>query len=308
MGKRRNTAKTGDKALYKAREALENNATTKRKNALDDDPMYNDVDRFYNDREKEFLRLDGGSSSDDSDNDVDKVEGVMDLAAGGDDDSSDDDGSSDDENDQRIHKRMDQDNDGSEASQSSDEEIEVSSSDDDDDDDENDNNDGNIRAWGSKKSAYYQGDVNESSKGDGEDDAALEEMAAKEVQAARYKNMSEDDFLLSDDDDDDDKSNLDNKMKNVDSCSKESKGHSVKDNLLKLSVREQRKVIEKHHPEILPLLVHFTGIVENLQNQSTVATRAIFESEEENTAEVRRSYYFLLYYFWSDVGNIFPHP
>ena len=69
MGKRRNTAKTGDKALYKGREDL-GGSGSKRNSTDDDDNMYDAVDRFHNERDEEFIRLgddDRDSDSDDED-------------------------------------------------------------------------------------------------------------------------------------------------------------------------------------------------------------------------------------------------
>ena len=99
MGKRK-TAKTGDKALYGAREELASQSTGKKK---DEDPMYDEVDRFHNDKDEDFIRLgeEAAKSSDDEDEDLaGNTHSVLDLGAGGtssDEDSDDDDDSSDDE-------------------------------------------------------------------------------------------------------------------------------------------------------------------------------------------------------------------
>lgn len=99
--------------------------------------------------------------------------------------------------------------------------------------------------------------------------------------------MSEDDFVLSDADDDDNDVSQKNTIDEKSATTKTSSSSKI---VTKLSVKEQRKIIEKQHPEMLPLLSHFTTIVEDLQNQTAIASRAIFESEE-NTAEVSISQY-----------------
>mmetsp|Transcript_18868 Transcript_18868/g.43512 ORF Transcript_18868/g.43512 Transcript_18868/m.43512 type:complete len:285 (-) Transcript_18868:430-1284(-) len=115
MGKRK-TAKTGDKALYGSREKLANEASGGSRNKDDDDPMYDEVDRFHNDRDENFLRLEEEERGDSDDEDkhlAGNKHSVLDLGAGGtssedDDDSSsdEDDDDDDDDLDDTIAKRM----------------------------------------------------------------------------------------------------------------------------------------------------------------------------------------------------------
>jgi U3 small nucleolar RNA-associated protein 3 len=259
MGKRRNTAKTGDKGLYKSRASLNDDAP---KNEDDEDPMYDEVDRFHNEKDKDFLKLDNdGEDSADDDDTVE--EAVMDLGVGGDNSSSEDADSSDEGSVQ---------DDGSEAG---DGEAALSSSDDDDNDDEE--LEENVRDWGRKKSAYYHGDTADLEIGQDEDDAFLEEEAAKEVQAARFKDMTEEDFVLSDDEED-----------AVEL--RDGKGVTATRNLSKLSMKDKQKLLDKQHPELLPLLSHFSTMVEHLDAKTAVATRAVFFGEED-TADVSLDLY-----------------
>jgi U3 small nucleolar RNA-associated protein 3 len=257
MGKRRNTAKTGDKGLYKARSQPQ--TTSRKKNDGDDDPMYNEVDRFHKTRDEDFLKLDQKSQVESED---EQEEAVMDLGLGGD-SSGENSSDEDDEVDDRDSGRPD------EASASEEEEeLSVSS---DDDDDEMELED--VRDWGKKKSAYYSGDTADLEIGQDEEDALVEEEAAKEVLAARYKDMSEDDFVLSDVDD-----------------KKKSAGHAAEDlvtsrDVSKFSTKEKQKLLDKHHPELLPLLSYFSGVVKDLNERTAVATKALFDGGK-GTAEV----------------------
>jgi U3 small nucleolar RNA-associated protein 3 len=256
MGKKRNTAKTGDSAIYKGR----NNVAKDEVKDADDDVMYDRVDRFHNEKEEEFLKLDGPAN--DSESDGEKEEGVMDLGIGG--ESSDEsDHDSDEEQDVvRNAKHVDSDDSG--------EEQELSSSD--DDDEEEDMED--VRDWGKKKAAYYNGDTADLEIGQDEEDAYLEEEAAKEVQAARYKEMSEDDFVLSDNEED--------KKEAGDEDVELSSARDV----MKLSLKDKRKVLDKQHPEFLPLISYFSSVVKDLDSRTAVATGALFDGDDDN-AEVR---------------------
>jgi U3 small nucleolar RNA-associated protein 3 len=245
MGKRRNTAKTGDKGIYKAR----NQNDEQVKADVDDDPMYTKVDRFHNERD-EFLKLDAQDSS--PEDSEEEKEAVMDLGIGGGDDESsdDDDGDEDDKSDAESSE---------EGDKSSDSENE--------DDFEMDD----VRDWGTKKTAYYHGDTADLEIGQEEDDAYLEEEAAKEVQAARYEDMSEEDFVLSDTEKDEGDA-----IENL---------PSTRD-MSKLSTKDRHKILEKQHPEMLPLISYFSGVVQDLDEKTSVATKAIFEGED-GSAEVR---------------------
>jgi U3 small nucleolar RNA-associated protein 3 len=262
MGKRRNTAKTGDKALYsKGRQS------TTTDEVQDDDPMYTKIDRFHNEKDAEFLRLDAGETSDPDDGIV-RQQSVMDLGVGGGDSSSEDDDDNDDDEEEELHSPQDDD----------DEEEGVVSSDSDDDESINQKM-GDPRNWGRKKSDYYHGDTADLEIGQEEEDAFLEEEAAKEVQAARFKEMTEDDFVLSDDEE----GRPSSEKKPSTEDSKEELFASR--DLSKLSVKDKRKLLNKQHPELLPIVSYFSDIVKDLQGRTAVATKALMEGEE-GTAQV----------------------
>ena len=65
MGKRRNTARTGDKAIYNSRQQ-QGRSSSSNKNKDKDDPMYNEIDRFHNERDSDFIRLGDDGGSDDA--------------------------------------------------------------------------------------------------------------------------------------------------------------------------------------------------------------------------------------------------
>lgn len=257
MGKKRNTAKTGDQALYKGRD----NVITEPVQDDDNDPMYNRIDRFHNAKEEEFLKLDATTGNDSESDDGEKEEGVMDLGIGG--ESSDESDSDGEDNDDVVKnaRHVDPDLSGEE---------ELSSSD--DDDEEEDMED--VRDWGKKKASYYNGDTADLEIGQDEEDAYLEEEAAKEVQAARYQEMSEDDFVLSDNEED--------KKEAVDEVGELSSARDV----MKLSLKDKRKVLDKQHPEFLPLLSYFSSVVKDLDSRTAVAAGALFDGDDGN-AEVR---------------------
>lgn len=263
MGKKRNTAKTGDIALYKSRESETDAA---RGNNSDDDGMYNEIDRHHNRRqqeEEEYLDLnaqhDNDSDEENQDDGISGREGVLDLG-GGESSSSDDEEESDDED--KV-QRAQQDSEG----ESSVDENDSSSS----ESEEEDPGDLDVRDWGKKKSAYYHGDTADLEIGQDEDDAFLEEEAAKEVQAARYENMEEDDFVMSDTEEEPSPS----KRKAAKDAVEE-----VQRDLSKLSKSEKRRLLQSHHPELLPLVSHFSQEIEDYTLRTRVVENALLQSEE----------------------------
>jgi U3 small nucleolar RNA-associated protein 3 len=156
MGKRRNTAKTGDKAIYGSRQL----SIAPERNVEEDHPMHNEIDRFHNEREKDYLGLEdnGGRLHEDQDDDgISGQQGVMDLGARGDSDSSDEESSQDssvgiDEKGQAnpqddLMPPLGQGEDEEESSSSESEEEDV------------DQQISDPRNWGRKKSSYYHGDT-----------------------------------------------------------------------------------------------------------------------------------------------------
>lgn len=285
MGKGK-TAKTGDKALYGSREELASQARNKINKAAgdDDDPMYDEVDRFHNEADQDFIKLDDEADrqrngSDDEDEDLaGNIHSVMDLGAGGtsseeedDDDDDDDDSSSED--------------DGRDKNRYADKKAEnYSSSDDSDDSSDDDDDDDRIqedpRNWGKKKSQYYHGDTADLEIGQEEDDAFLEEEAAQEIQKSRFEEMDEDDFVLSGDDEE--KKN-DAEAKNESKTNKHEELQTSRDTS-KLSKKETRKLLDKQYPELLPMVSYFSDIVKDLKDRTQIATNVLMEGDE-GTAE-----------------------
>lgn len=247
MGKRRKGSNTGGRAPYKSRDLKRQGPVVE---SVADDPMHNEVDRFHNDRDKDFLRLDAAQSEEDED----QEEAVMDLGVG---DDSEEESSSSEE-------------DGQDAL-ADEEEQEQALSSDGDDGEEFDME--QVRDWGRKKTSYYHGDTADLEIGQNEEDAYLEEEAAKEVAKARYENMSEEDFVLSD-----------TEAAGAQRVEAPETFKTVRD-IGKLSLKEKRKLLDSQHPEFLPILSHFSDAVEELHTSTSKATTALFESED-GAAEV----------------------
>lgn len=270
MGKRRKTSKTGDKALYKSRFNASGGGAVQ----SDDNGMYNAVDRFHNRREEQdFLKLDaaGGDSEEDYDDGISGREGVLDLGGG---ESSSEEEEEDDSIDEPADKKHRRD-------AASSEEEPISSDSDDDDDNILNMEDSDVRDWGRNKSSYYHGDTADLEIGQDEDDAFLEEEAAKEVQAARYEQMDEADFIMSDDEGDKNVQNEETFKKAIDM-------RGSKD-LSKLSRSDRLRLLQSHHPELIPLVSHFRHPVEEWDCRTSVVAKAVLDGTE-GTMEVSLSH------------------
>mmetsp|Transcript_47075 Transcript_47075/g.52436 ORF Transcript_47075/g.52436 Transcript_47075/m.52436 type:complete len:689 (-) Transcript_47075:6636-8702(-) len=291
MGKKRQTAKTGDKALYKSREKL--NERNKKKGD-DDDPMYNEIDRFHNEQDQNFIRLgeiDEGKNDDEDEDLAGNKISVLDLGAGGtssseDDDDDDEDDSSSNEDGYNNKDRKSRDIVAGDNYTSSDSED---MSDNDDDDDESIIQE-DPRNWGKKKSLYYHGDTADLEIGQEENDAFLEEEAIKEIQASRFEDMDEDDFVLSEDENDDrDSPTGDDETGKESSSTKITSTKTIHEKLetirdtSKLTKKETRQLLDKQYPELLPMVSYFSDIVKDLKDRTQVATKALMEGE--GTAE-----------------------
>eukprot|EP00560_Eucampia_antarctica_P005376 CAMPEP_0197836210 /NCGR_PEP_ID=MMETSP1437-20131217/28268_1 /TAXON_ID=49252 ORGANISM="Eucampia antarctica, Strain CCMP1452" /NCGR_SAMPLE_ID=MMETSP1437 /ASSEMBLY_ACC=CAM_ASM_001096 /LENGTH=689 /DNA_ID=CAMNT_0043442213 /DNA_START=55 /DNA_END=2124 /DNA_ORIENTATION=+ len=284
--KSRNTAKTGDKALYKNRD--EATLDTSANKGSDDDNMYDEVDRFHNGREEEqimrFDKNEGDSESEDDGITKDR-EAVFDLGVGG--SSSEEDESDEDSSDDN--------------SSSADEEEEVMQSDEDDDDSDSDGSEEedptktNVLDWGRKKRDYYLGDTADLEIGQDEEDAEVEEEAGREVVRARLEKMEEDDFMLDEDDNDDDKV-----VRSQSKTSKKTTGKSnsssttaietiqsskTREKLQQLSTKEKIKLLKFSHPELLPIVEHFRDAsIQNLLKETLIATNALTKDEDNAQA------------------------
>lgn len=268
-GRRRNTARTGDKALYSARnnadgnDGSSNNVIARGRKAQSaassSSTMYDEIDQYHNDRDENFLRLkaDQDSDSEDEKETVKALMGyqehVLDLGIGGgsDDDNEDDDSDSSDHEDEDDLPEVQNKTSDDDSSGDSDDHDDSS---DDDDDILGRNEDLQLdhmdpRNWGTKKSMYYHGDTADLEIGQDEVDAYEEEEAAKEVQASRYQQMDEDDFALSDEDEKAahtmEKGGIVNR--NDDQYMMPEKMQTTRDTS-KLSQRDARKLLKKQYP------------------------------------------------------------
>ena len=250
MGKKRKTAKTGAKKLYKGREL-----TVSTKKNCDDDNMYNEIDRYHNQKEEEYIRLDQQPDEQIDDDGYADKEAVLDLAGGVSSSEDDDEIDSDDESVQDVNIEDD------------DEDEAALSSDDEDDDEEMDEE--AVTDWGRKKASYFGGDTADLEIGQDEEDAYLEEEAAKEVQNARYENMDEDDFVLSDNEEDVEQS-------------RRNDGETLQSSrdLKKLSNAAKRKLLQSHHPELIPLVTHFSDVVTDWHQRTRVVADVLFSSKD----------------------------
>jgi U3 small nucleolar RNA-associated protein 3 len=280
MGRRsRHSAKTGgSQSNQKSRtEALESSRGN-RDDSDDDDPMYNEVERYHNRMEEEnYLKLDvdddeGGDSSSEDDGITKHQEGVFDLGIGGSSDEEDgDDGDSDVEEEEEM------------AAPRAKKSHATSSSDSDGDFSESEDNgvygakSNKLLNWGDKKYSYYHGDTADLEIGQDVEDAYLEEEAAREVEKAQLDDMDDEDFFLGTNvkssEDEEPKSNK-KLSKNEGDMEIIKSSKSPKD-VSKLSDKEKMKLLKTHHPELLPLVQHFSHSVSELSETTLVAAGAM---------------------------------
>mmetsp|Transcript_6003 Transcript_6003/g.9014 ORF Transcript_6003/g.9014 Transcript_6003/m.9014 type:complete len:725 (+) Transcript_6003:118-2292(+) len=296
--KRRNTAKTGDVALYKSRDGAGAGSTK----SNDEDNMYNEVERYHNakdDLQDDMLKFNSNDQNSDDDEDdengLTRQENVFDLALGDDDDDSDDD-DDDDSDDRYAEKKQKMKIRSSTNYSESDSDGHTPDSDviyDDDDDDDDDSSHGfeipetDVLNWGKRKKDYYHGDTADLELGQEVEDAELEEEAGREVLETRMKGMTEDDFMIDDDDDDDsDAGGSDSKKRKGATTSLTSAMNAkMQKNLSKLSKREKIKLMQKTHPELLPLITHFREeFIRPCADETLVVTNAMFQSKENAEA------------------------
>lgn len=110
-----------------------------------------------------------------------------------------------------------------------------------------------------------------------EEDALLEEEAGKEVQMARLEDMEEGDFMLGDPDD----------MK----AEKNAVKLRAKRKEKNVSRKDKLKFMKKAHPELMPVVDHFKGGLEDFVNTTAVVGDALFGADGGNESEVRSHSY-----------------
>lgn len=237
---RRKTAKTGDKALYKARSS------------------HPKIDELRPE-DDEFMPL--GNSSDDSVGEDDSagsnipvMQNVMDLGLEEESDSSYD-SRSEDEDPEILHGG------GNEESENS----SVGSSSEMDDTPLEHNT--NTSRWGKKKSLYYHGDTADIEIGQNKEDAFDEEEAAKDIESSRFQVMDDEDFMQ--EDSDDEGGEVDKTT-----CPDENADITMTRDLSTLSTKEKRRFVKKQHPELLPLVAFFSDVCRECRD-TTNATKAL---------------------------------
>ena len=272
MGRRsRHSAKTG--GAHKALESSRSN----RDDSGDDDPMYNEVERYHNRKEEEnYLKLDvdddeGGDSSSEDDGITKHQEGVFDLGVGG--SSEDDDGDSEEEDeDETVAQRAKK-----PYAASSDSDGDVSDSDDDEAYGAKSNK---LLNWGDKKHSYYHGDTADLEIGQDVEDAYLEEEAAREVEKAQLDDMDDEDFMLGTNENGSEVEEPKPKKKmSTDEGNMEIiKSSRSPKQLSQLSEKEKMKLLKTNHPELLPLVQHFSDSVLELSDTTLVAAGALLKN------------------------------
>ena len=278
MGRRsRHSAKTGDQSIYKSRTKALESSRSNHDDSGDDDPMYNEVERYHNRKEEEnYLKLDvdddeGGGSSSEDDGITKHQEGVFDLGVGG--SSEEDDGDSEEEEeDETVAKRAEK---PYAASSDSDGDVSVS-----DDDDAYGDKSNKLLNWGDKKHSYYHGDTADLEIGQDVEDAYLEEEAAREVEKAQLDDMDDEDFMLftNENGSEVEEPKL-NKNKSKDEGSMEIiKSSKSPKQLSQLSEKEKMKLLKTNHPELLPLVQHFSDSVFELSETTLVAAGAMLKN------------------------------
>jgi U3 small nucleolar RNA-associated protein 3 len=282
MGKRRHTVHTGTKALYK--NGKKGSAERRNKPSLteideDDaqDDMYNAVDRYHNRLEEEqFLRFD----REEKDQDDIQVEGVtnvehvmdlgMDVSDVDEEDEEDyDDFSQDDGDDSNVDEQQDEDDDEESDIASLKEKIESAKN--------------NILDWGQKKKDYYHGDTADLEIGQEIEDAELEEEAGREVLQARLQQMEEADFYLDDDPKQEHRKTVETGV--GETIMKIQAKHKKMD---QMSTREIRRLLQKQHPELIPLVEHFRdSFIRPCAEETLVVQNALLQHKD--SLQVRRS-------------------
>ncbi|KAL7446400.1 hypothetical protein ACHAXH_008103 [Discostella pseudostelligera] len=133
--------------------------------------------------------------------------------------------------------------------------------------------------------------------GDSEDDeniedAYLEEEAGREVEKARLEEMDDADFMLDGVGGDNEDADVDQEDENKSSQTKSKSNvetiqsiRSSRQNLSKLSKSEKIKFLKANHPELLPLVQHFTQPIQDLNETTMAAAGALLKRGVVNGAK-----------------------
>lgn len=238
--------------------------------------MYDEVDRYHIETDNQFISLDQNDTEKDYENDEDMNEGktsVLDLS-GGVNGCSDE----DEDNDSAFSSNLKYGKDSSVSATKMRSSYNSNDTSDDDDDmliDYNQKQE-STNNWGKNKALYYHGDTFDLEIGQEEEDAFLEEEAAKEIQATRFGDMEEDDFFLFDEENGDKKGSA--------ALSAASDAVELKTvDASKLTKKANRRILNKKYPDILQMVSYFSGVVKDLKDRTQVATNAL--TDGKGTAE-----------------------
>lgn len=100
----------------------------------------------------------------------------------------------------------------------------------------------------------------------------MEEAAAKEVQSSRFGEMDQEDFEISDDE-----------AESAPALPKSAKLATTRD-ISRLGLKDRRKLLNLQHPEMIPIVSHFSEVSQEFMDSTRVATKVLLENNQ--TAEV----------------------
>ncbi len=219
-----------------------------------------------------------GVSSSEDDGITKHQEGVFDLGVGGSSEEEDDNGDSEEEDETAAQRAKKPDA----ASSESDREVSDS-----DDDDAFGAKSHKLLNWGDKKHSYYHGDTADLEIGQDVEDAYLEEEAAREVEKAQLDDMDDEDFILGTNEkgsEDEEPKPKKKKSKDIGHMEIIKSSKSPK-HLSKLSDKEKMKLLKTNHPELLPLVQHFSDSVLELSETTLVAAGAMLKNGVDECAK-----------------------
>ena len=282
MGRKsRHTIKSGDKATKKKQQQQQQQSNIHQtKKSKYDDSMYNEVDQYHLERDHEqeqFINLhQDDNDSDESDNGLGGVEGVMDLGAPDDDDDDDDSESDDDSSSNTNESQQEQDETKFDDSDSDSDSDSLEDLEDDED------NRTKLLNWGKRKKDYYHGDTADLEIGQDFDDAEVEEEAGREIQQMRFERMDDDDFMPFQ------TKKQHKKHKNIHPQEDEqiqisrTRQHKIQT----LDPHEKQRILASEHPEFFPVVSYFTDrfVLELKHTFSLVANQLLNDTKQ---AEVR---------------------
>lgn len=277
MGKKRNTAKTGDKAVYASRGSRHSNAAEKH---VDDDDMYNEVERYNNARDElqdDVLRFNQDDNESEEGGLQNDVENVFDLGVGqSDDDSTTTSDSNEDDGSMDQEEGLQDESYGEDEVSDDDSSIEGM-----DDIPKTD-----LLNWGKRKKDYYNGDTADLEIGQEIEDAELEEEAGKEILKARLEGLTEQDYMLDEEDEEEEEDkDVDETEDKLDIS--DAMHSSKRRKLIKLSKNEKVKLMSKNHPELIPLVSHFREeVIRPCAEETLVVLNALVQ--DPSNAEVSR--------------------